>query len=299
MLKHIYGRLIAFHPECFRSQFGDEMLSIFDQAQTRSARLRLIADAVISLIRQWGFRPQFWQEPVVQKAVPAGAAPEFIVFENFRPRTGALIDGALLSAVVFTIVCFAMGYAWNHPVLIHIVQPYWKISRGHVVTEMSATHLSPPAPLGAESPVYTSEGRVVLVFPSARVTRSADAAVLPQLASVAGATLASYVGTYRTERGQQVIVKLTGTEFGIQEAALPTIVLTPISDGRSLSAVRNATIWCRSKLTRLGLSIHSKSSGVVFAFQHIANNGFNQQPQPDCSGRCETKSHAWARPSSA
>jgi hypothetical protein len=261
MLKHIYCRLVALHPPYFRSRFGDEMLSIFDQAQTRYARLRLCGDAVISLLRQWGFRPQFWEQPVAHKAVPAGAAPEFMVFENFRPRTGALIDGALLSALVFAMVCFAMGYAWNHPVLIKIVQPYWRVSRGAVVAQASASQLSSPQPLPTESPVYTPDGRMVLVFPSARVSGSPDAAVLPGMASVAGAILASYVGTYRTDAGQQVIVKLAGTEFAIQEDGLPSVVLTPISETQFVS---------RSQRDYL-VSFHSNRIGVFDSLEIVSS----------------------------
>jgi hypothetical protein len=237
MLKHVYRRLIAFHPSYFRSRFGDEMLSIFDQAETSSARLRLIGDAVISVLRQWGLRPQFWEEPVLPNAVPASAAPEFLVFENFRPRTGALIDGALLSALIFTIVCFAMGYAWNHPVRVRIVQPYWRISRGAASSQTPVNRAAPPTPVPTPSPLYTDEGRVVLVFPSSRVNTRADAGVLPT-ASITSQTVASYVGTYRSDSGQKIIVRLTPTEFSIQEAGLQPVGLTPISEtqfvGRSL-----------------------------------------------------------------
>lgn len=238
MLRAIYRQLIALHPPYFRHHFGDEMLLIFDQTGTALAKITLIGDVILSLLRQWIFRPQFWHEPAVRNSVPAAGAPAFLVFDDFRPRTGALIDGLLLSAITFTLVCFSMGYAWNHPVLIQIVQPHWRVSRSAVVAQTSKSQWSSSPPLPTESPVYTKEGRVVLVIPSARVNTGPDAAVLPTMASVAGATLASYVGTYRTDSGQQVIVKLTGAEFGIEEAGFPLMVLTPISETQFVSRSR-------------------------------------------------------------
>ena len=235
MLNRVYRRLIALHPPYFRRRFGDELLSIFDQAGIPSTKIRLIGDLIFSLLRQWMFRPQFWHEPAATDAVAAGGVPEFLILKDFRPRTGALVDGVLLSAMIFTLVCFSMGYAWNHPVLIRIVQPHWRVSRGAAVAQRSNIQLASRAPLPPESPMYTEEGRVVLVFPSARVNTSADAAVLPRMASVGGATLATYVGIYRTDSGRQVIVTLTGTEFGIQEAGFPSMVLTPISETQFVS----------------------------------------------------------------
>jgi hypothetical protein len=261
MLRHLYRRLIAFHPPYFRKRFGDEMLSIFDQAGTSFVKIRLLSDLMVSLARQWIFRPQFWHEPALRNPIPASGAPEFLILEDFRPRTGALIDGALLSAMIFTMVCFAMGYAWNHPVLIRIVQPYWKISRGAATAQASTSRVPPPAPLSPESPVYTPEGRVVLVFPSSRVNMTPDAAVLPRMASVGEATLASYVGTYRTDSGQPVFVKLTGNEFGIQEIGLPSMVLTPISETRFVS---------RSQHDYL-VSFHANPSGVFDSLEIIRN----------------------------
>jgi hypothetical protein len=239
MLQTIYKRLIRLHPRFFRDRFGEEMMAIFDEARTPFAKIRLIGDLTISLMRQWILRPQFWHEPVIGNPIPVGGAPEFLVFENFRPRAGALIDGALLSAIVFTLVCFTMGYAWNHPVLIRIVQPYWRISRGPVASRTAPTRLTPVAPLAAESSTYVEEGRVVLVFPSARVNGSPDAAVLPRMTSVPAPMLASYVGTYRTDAGQNVIVKLRATELTIQESGSAPVALTPISATQFVSRSRH------------------------------------------------------------
>ena len=239
MLQKIYKGFLRLHPPYFRDRFGDEMLSIFDQAGTTFAKIRLIGDLALSLLRQWGFRPQFCHEPVVADPVPAGGAPEFLVFDNFRPRTGALIDGAVLSAIVFAVVCFTMGYAWNHPVLIQIVQPYWRISRGAVASQTSPSRSPSPAPIATESPFYIEEGRVVLVFPSTRVNTNPDAAVLPPMTNLTGQTLGSYAGIYKTDAGQDIVVRLTPTEFTIQETGSAPLALTPISATQFVSRTRH------------------------------------------------------------
>jgi hypothetical protein len=42
----------------------------------------------------------------------------FYTFESFKPRTSALIDGGILTVIVFYAVCLILRYTWTHPVLI-------------------------------------------------------------------------------------------------------------------------------------------------------------------------------------
>jgi hypothetical protein len=51
--------------------------------------------------------------------------------------------------------------------------------------------------------------------------------------------LASYVGTYRTDAGQNVIVKLRATELTIQESGSAPVALTPISATQFVSRSRH------------------------------------------------------------
>jgi hypothetical protein len=53
MVRGLYRSLVWLHPVAFRLQFGEEMLWIFDQAVDTWSAGSLIADAGISLARQW------------------------------------------------------------------------------------------------------------------------------------------------------------------------------------------------------------------------------------------------------
>jgi hypothetical protein len=71
MLRVCYQYLLRFHPARFREHFTEEMLSIFDHIEGRAGRGKLVADAFISLLRQWTMRPQNWgrkQLPAYQSA---------------------------------------------------------------------------------------------------------------------------------------------------------------------------------------------------------------------------------------
>jgi hypothetical protein len=60
MKRVAYRWLIWLHPHTFRERFGDEMLSIYDDAAGRQD-FRLFADSVASLIRQWLFHSDLWK----------------------------------------------------------------------------------------------------------------------------------------------------------------------------------------------------------------------------------------------
>jgi hypothetical protein len=57
MIRMIYSFLVRMHPRAFRNQFGEQMLSIFDDSCGERGSLRLLADASMSLLRQWLWRP--------------------------------------------------------------------------------------------------------------------------------------------------------------------------------------------------------------------------------------------------
>src|SRR5256884_4321164 len=62
MLRLFYRGLLRFHPSRFRERFAEEMLSIFDHVEGRAASAELVADAFISLVRQWTMRSEYWEE---------------------------------------------------------------------------------------------------------------------------------------------------------------------------------------------------------------------------------------------
>ena len=60
MTRLLYRLLLCLHPPAFRRQFGGEMLWIFDET-AGAAVWMLLADALISLARQWLLRSGAWK----------------------------------------------------------------------------------------------------------------------------------------------------------------------------------------------------------------------------------------------
>jgi hypothetical protein len=112
--------VLRLHPPGFRKRFADEMLSIFDASAGKPAAVKLLADGLMSLMRQWTLRPEFWHDlsPAPQPA-PDGI-PSFQTLDPFRPCTAAVIHGVVLSTAVFCITCFAIKYSWIHVLHVHI-----------------------------------------------------------------------------------------------------------------------------------------------------------------------------------
>lgn len=79
------------------------MMSIFDEASRTMGTIRLLGDALVSLIRQWAFRPH--QQPAAASVVkPSGM---FQTLDTYAPRRFALIQGGVLSAIFFWGLVFA------------------------------------------------------------------------------------------------------------------------------------------------------------------------------------------------
>jgi hypothetical protein len=158
MLRFAYSWVLRFHPSLFRQRFGQEMLAIFDLQQGLWARNKLLADGILSLLRQWLLRPEFWAESHEQ-SVPSGV-PLFYMVKRFTPRIVALIDGGLVSIVTFTMVCLMMQYTWQHPVVMPIVSYYRARPHPSARGLASQSRLLRPE---QEQPVYVDGGRVFLV----------------------------------------------------------------------------------------------------------------------------------------
>jgi hypothetical protein len=121
MLRHLYRATIRLHPTAFRRRFGGEMLSIFESTKGKSARLGLLFDCLVSSIRQGILRPGFWPQRSVSAAVHAAdGIPSFSSLDDFRPRTSAVIDGVILSALLFVVTCFAIRHSWIHVLHVQI-----------------------------------------------------------------------------------------------------------------------------------------------------------------------------------
>jgi hypothetical protein len=242
MLRFIYRGVLRAHPSWFRRRFADEMLSIFDQTPGPLAAGRLLGDGIISLLRQWTLRPEFWEEPAVP-ATPNGV-PLFHIFESSKPRTEALLYGAFLSLLVLNGVCWTMGYAWNHPSFVWIQQPVisppeaWKAKApGHEAARAA----------GDES-LYTDQGRVVLVFKSHTHSAAAAAStsqgnlsspqsgVEPSMSAQAAVvvdaqTLQSYAGNYIGESGKDsgISISVRDGRLELEMAGQGGSPLTPVT----------------------------------------------------------------------
>ena len=115
MLRYCYQCLLHLHPERFRERYAEEMMSIFDHVGGKAERAKLVADAFVSLLRQWIFRPQNWEQKMVA-SVPAGTttAPTFFVLGDFKPRKSTLFYGALLTLLLCSSLLLALKYSRKH-----------------------------------------------------------------------------------------------------------------------------------------------------------------------------------------
>ena len=160
MLRFLYRSVLHAHPPYFRQRFAEEMQSIFDETEGAGERVGLLVDGIMSLARQWGLRPQFWEEP----AVSANGAPLFYSLGPSIPRTTALAYGALMSALVLQGVCWTLGYAWNHPRYMDIRPGYGP--HGRVPEKFLHEKPAFQAPRPPEPSLTTDQGRVLLIFNS-------------------------------------------------------------------------------------------------------------------------------------
>lgn len=122
MLRRLYRCAVRLHPSSFRRRFGDEMLYIFDQQKRTLARLGVMLDCVVSLLRQWTLRPHTGLELSIAP-VPnptTDHVPSFGTLDAFRPRPSAIIHGAVLSLILFCMTATAIRYSWIHVLNLHI-----------------------------------------------------------------------------------------------------------------------------------------------------------------------------------
>jgi hypothetical protein len=121
MLRFLYHGLLRLHPPAFRKRFAEEMQSIFDQVAETSARVRLLADGLLSLLRQWSLRQEFWHEFASGSEHPASdGIPTFYTLAPFRPRTAAVVHGLILTVAAFCLTCLAIRYSWIHVLHVRI-----------------------------------------------------------------------------------------------------------------------------------------------------------------------------------
>lgn len=252
MLRFLYNATLRAHPPYFRQRFSDEMQAIFDHANGDLAKARLLADAMLSLVRQWTLRPQFWEEPAPIAA--EGGTALFSSLATSKPRTMALFYGAILSALVLNGVSLTIGYAWEHPIFIEFRRPTivppaaWK---ARPVVKPGATGLAEPY-------LFTDQGRVLLVFNSpahpspqpksdAKTISEVETSTVPladisptptnNLVATPLVVLQAYAGTYVSPApdGQRVIVTIDSGRLQLEVAGQFRSPLAPLPNPQLLA----------------------------------------------------------------
>jgi hypothetical protein len=96
------------------------MLDDFDRAPNRD-KLRYLADAVASIVRQWLFRPEF-RQPEAAAVMTGGLlqTPLFQTIETWKPRPAALLNGGFLAVVsiLATVALIGRGGGGDKPFVI-------------------------------------------------------------------------------------------------------------------------------------------------------------------------------------
>jgi hypothetical protein len=117
MLRLIYSSLLRLYPLRFRKRFADEMMSIFDHAERKEAAWSLVADAFVSLVRQWTMRWRYWDEkPVPTVLAGTHGVPTFVTLESYRPRNVALVTGVAVTWFACATLFFGLTHSKVHAI---------------------------------------------------------------------------------------------------------------------------------------------------------------------------------------
>jgi len=155
MLRFVYRGLLWLHPAFFRERFGDEMLSIFDQATGRMAAGKLVGDALVSLVRQWALRPDYWQDPVKSERFPfvSTGMPTFFTFDHSRPSNAVLFEATTAASIVFLIISLAI--VRSKPSTLNLYVPsiqFEEFTSASSNTEAGSSSSQPHAPIAEQAP---------------------------------------------------------------------------------------------------------------------------------------------------
>jgi hypothetical protein len=233
MLRRLYCWAVRLHPSSFRLRFGEEMLYIFDQQKGTLPALGVMLDCVFSLLRQWTLRPHLGIElsaaPLLSPA--ADHIPSFETLDPFRPRASAIVNGAVLSLILFCMTVAAIRYSSTH--FLHLRIPGMAVNPSQQV--------GPQAHLQFD--VIPTEPEVIQpVVIQSKTIASSGPRTPPAPVQTRGATiwLDPYVGEYISNhppakisiqiesdpiRGEHLSLSLAG-------AGHPSLALAPLSPAR-------------------------------------------------------------------
>lgn len=158
MLRRLYRCAVRMHPSSFRRRFGEEMLYIFDQQKGTLPALGVTLDCVFSLLRQWTLRPHISIElPAAPLLSPAADhVPSFETLDPFRPRASAVVNGAVLSLILFCMTVFAIRYSSIHVLNLRIPRVAVNPSRQVVPQTHLQVDIIPTEPEGIQSKTIAS-----------------------------------------------------------------------------------------------------------------------------------------------
>jgi hypothetical protein len=176
MLRRLYRCAVRLHPSNFRRRFGEEMLYVFDQRKGTLPALVVMLDCVFSLLRQWTLRPHIGIEPPAAPLLTSAAdhIPAFEILDPFRPRATAIINGAVLSLILFCMSVFAIRYSWIH--VLNLPIPRIAVNPGQQVgprtrkqfdvipTEPEGIQSETIAPSSPQTPAATVRTRGVTIW---------------------------------------------------------------------------------------------------------------------------------------
>src|SRR6266568_1796660 len=118
--RFLYRCLLRLHPPSFQRQFAQQMLCIFDEAAAREGVVRLFADGLASLARQWLVRwalQKFLLGEIALSRSP-GLIPGLFAWEHIAVPEAPLpvsriMQGSLISLLFFAAVSVAASHAGN------------------------------------------------------------------------------------------------------------------------------------------------------------------------------------------
>ena len=242
MLRRIYRCVLRLHPPAFRRRFDDEILSIFDQATGRFSGFRLLMDNILSLIRQWTLRPEFWYESVpVRAQQPAlDGVPSFFLLTPFRPRARAIVPGLILSIAIFSLTCVAIKYSWIHVLHIRIPEvqfqaPQWIPPNASHSAFPDRTAESVPQNQAATSSVQNVHAQTPEAASRATSNTSTPSAVATK-APRNGVVQPLRFSQPKAQQSKGYDISATSTELEQTAETLTTTAPTTLAEGATLDA---------------------------------------------------------------
>ncbi|MGA7931794.1 MAG: hypothetical protein WCA20_38065 [Candidatus Sulfotelmatobacter sp.] len=223
MLRRLYRCAVRLHPSSFRRRFGEEMLYIFDQQKGTLSALGVMLDCVFSLVRQWTLRPHIGIElPAAPLLSPAADhIPSFETLDPFRPRASAIINGTVLSLILFCMSVFAIRYSWIH--VLNLPIPRIAVNSSQQVGPQTRLQFDviPTEPEGIQSKTIASS--------------SPRTPAAPVRARGGTIWLDPYVGKYISNYPPaKISIQIEGDHLSLSLAAAghPSLALSPVSPAR-------------------------------------------------------------------